>query len=62
MANSLSKVEVPVLERVALAMLAENRGETENITLVRIIREAVRRELAREAKPTPRPAEMEART
>lgn len=42
---SLSKIQVPVLERVALSLLAERRGEPEGVTLTRIIREAVRRDL-----------------
>ena len=41
---TLKRVHVPVLERLALADLADRRGETEEEALARIIREAVRRE------------------
>ena len=41
---TLKRVHVPVLERLALADLADRRGETEEQALARIIRDAVRRE------------------
>ncbi len=41
---TLQKVHVPMLERLALADLAQRRGESEEQTLASIIREAVRRE------------------
>jgi hypothetical protein len=65
--TAVYRIPVPALERVALATLAETRGESEDATLVRIIRDAVRRELAREKKekrvftPRPTPAGAEVR-
>jgi hypothetical protein len=38
------KLRVPLLERLALADLAQRRGESEEATLARVIREAVQRE------------------
>ncbi len=41
------KVRIPLLERLALLELAEGRGESEEETLKRIIRGAVRAECMR---------------
>jgi len=45
MTANWTRVKLPPLERVALAGLAEKRGEPDEVALVRLIREAVRREL-----------------
>lgn len=45
MTANWTRIKLPPLERVALAGLAEKRGEPDDATLVRLIREAVRREL-----------------
>jgi hypothetical protein len=42
------KIRLPLLERLALAELAERRGESEEIVLARLVREAVREALATE--------------
>jgi len=40
------RLRVPLLERLALADLAQRRGQTEEETLAAVIREAVMRECA----------------
>lgn len=54
------RLRVPLLERLALADLAQRRGQTEEETLAAVIREAVMRECekriptpAASASPTP---------
>ncbi len=43
------KVEIPLMERLALADMAERQGKSDEQTLAEIIREAVRRECAKTA-------------
>lgn len=43
------KIRLPLLERLALADLAERRGQSEEYTLAQLVREAVKAELANNA-------------
>jgi len=45
------KVQIPLLERLALADLAERKGKSDEQTLAEIIRDAVRRECAKAGGP-----------
>jgi hypothetical protein len=45
----MTRLHVPMLERIALASIAERSGESEEQALARIIRAAVLRELAEES-------------
>ena len=59
MSVSWQKLRVPLMERLALADLAQRWGESEEETLARIIREAVRRECARKVRePSKKPQEV----
>jgi len=44
--TELSKIRVPILERLALSELAFRRAKSDEETLAELIREAARRELA----------------
>ena len=45
MSTQLHRVRVPLLERLALADMARRRGETEEDTLIRLIRQEAQRVL-----------------
>lgn len=49
MAAGWQKVQIPLMERLALADMAERQGKSDEQTLAEIIRDAVRRECAKSA-------------
>ena len=52
MSVSWQKLRVPLMERLALADMAERRGVSEEELLAALIRDAVKRDLAEPARPT----------
>jgi hypothetical protein len=50
MSVSWQRIKLPLLERLALAELAEKRGESEEAVLCTIVRDAVKAELTADAR------------
>lgn len=49
------RIRLPLMERLALAELAEKRQEPEETVLAQLVREAVKRELTTEPTPATEP-------
>ena len=49
------RIRLPLMERLALAELAEKRREPEEAVLAQLVREAVKRELTAEPAPAAEP-------